>query len=130
MNIGDHVRIKSGQYFSQSSNENLGNIIKINDIFAIVDMDEYDDCDDGNRIPVDLQDLETMKWTLHIGIHRGTITSRDSENPKQFDSLEECREHATDAFRWYRSMGCQCWFCYAISPTGERTTLIQGEDYN
>lgn len=50
---------------------------------------------------------ETGKWTLHIGIHRGTLTSRDAEQPKQFDSLEECREEAYSAQRQYRAFNAK-----------------------
>jgi hypothetical protein len=69
------------------------------------------------------------KWKFHIGIHRGTLTSRDSENPKELGSLEECQKAAQDALRDYTRLGCYIWFCYAISPEGERITLIEGEPY-
>jgi hypothetical protein len=69
------------------------------------------------------------KWHFHVGIHRGTITSRDSEPPKEMDSLAECEAAATKARRDYAQLGCQIWFCYAMSPEGERHTLIPGEPY-
>jgi hypothetical protein len=70
-----------------------------------------------------------VKWEFHVGIHRGTITSRDSEPPKDADSLEQCQEMAAEAERQYAQLGCQIWYCYAMSPSGERTTLIEGADY-
>jgi protein tyrosine phosphatase (PTP) superfamily phosphohydrolase (DUF442 family) len=73
---------------------------------------------------------ECNLWTLHIGIHRGTITSRDSEQPKKMATLQECIDAAEDAFKWYRSIGCMCWFCYAIGPGGNRHQLIASEPYN
>lgn len=69
------------------------------------------------------------KWKFHVGIHRGTLTSRDSEEPVDADSLEQCREWARKAQLNYASLGCQIWFCYAVSPEGERTTLIEGAPY-
>lgn len=73
--------------------------------------------------------LDCNRWTLHIGIHRGTLTSRDSEPPKPMPSLQACRKAALDAFSSYFSMGCRCWFCYAVGPDDLRITLIQSEDY-
>lgn len=71
-----------------------------------------------------------MSWFLHLGIHRGTITSRDAESPRPFDTLEECRDHAEVAVAAYRRMGCRVWFCYADSPvTGQRHTLFPSEEY-
>lgn len=70
-----------------------------------------------------------VKWEFHVGIHRGTITSRDSEPPKDAESLEQCQEWAREALLGYASLGCHIWYCYAMSPSGERTTLIEGVDY-
>src|SRR5262245_42493855 len=64
------------------------------------------------------------KWTFHCGIHRGTLVSRDSEQPKPMESLAGCRIEAERARRNYASFGYQIWYCYAIGPDGERVTLI------
>jgi len=69
-------------------------------------------------------------WSLHIGIHRGTLTSRDSEMPKPMASLQACADAARTAFREYACMGCQCWFCYAVGPDGQRHTLIESQPYH
>ena len=74
-----------------------------------------------------LQALDT--WTLFLGIHRGTLTSRDSEQPRTLSSLEACREEAGQAESEYRRMGCQIWFGYATGPAGERVKLLEGEPY-
>lgn len=72
-----------------------------------------------------------MSHTLHVGIHRGSMTSRDAEQPKQFETLEAARTAAHEAFKWYDSMGISCWYCYAIDDkNGERTDLIEGVDYD
>jgi hypothetical protein len=70
------------------------------------------------------------KWKFHVGIHRGTMTSRDMEQPKELDSLYECTKAAHSALLGHASMGCYIWFCYAISPEGERITLIEGAPYS
>lgn len=72
---------------------------------------------------------ESLKWKFHIGIHRGTLMSRDAEPPKDVDSLPECRTMALKAMRNYSRLGCLIWYCYAVSPTGERVTLIDGAPY-
>jgi hypothetical protein len=71
----------------------------------------------------------TPPWMFHVGIHRGTLTSRDGEPPKEAKSLEQCQEWAREALLGYASLGCQIWYCYAMSPTLERITLIPGEPY-
>jgi hypothetical protein len=68
-------------------------------------------------------------WMFHVGIHRGTLTSRDSEPPKEAESLAQCREWAHEALLGYASLGCHIWYCYAISPEEVRHTLIEGVDY-
>jgi len=76
-------------------------------------------------------------WRLSIGVHRGTITSRESEvmsehfdDPsKPLTSLEECRETAKKWEQQYRSLGCQIWYGRAISPDGFHTPVLQGVPY-
>lgn len=46
-------------------------------------------------------------WTLFLGIHRGTLTSRDSEQPRPLPSLEACRAEAESAARAYHARGMQ-----------------------
>ena len=68
-------------------------------------------------------------WMYHVGIHRGTLTSRDADEPKPAKSLQECRDWAERNRQSYASLGCQICFCYAMSPEGVRTTLIAGAPY-
>ena len=37
--------------------------------------------------------MEDKKFYLHIGCHRGTLISRDTANPRPFDTYEEAAEH-------------------------------------
>lgn len=77
-----------------------------------------------------VRECNLTPWTLHIGIHRGTITSRDSKQPTPKASLQACADAARSNFRWYHSVGCQCWFCYAVGPDGTRHTLIDSQPYD
>ena len=54
------------------------------------------------------------KWVLAHGIHRGTLTSRDSGNPEEFDTEQE----AMTAFRKHKD-----WFAYLTSPNGDKRLL-------
>lgn len=78
---------------------------------------------------VGLWSEQTSKWTLHIGTHRGTLMSRDTEQPKVMDSLEDCRVGAVLAKRQYRAVGCKMWFAYAVGPDGSRVDFGLSEGY-
>lgn len=64
------------------------------------------------------------EWQLKLGIHRGTITSRDfhsvsykfgkSEDP--LTSLEDCIECAKKWKKNYQSLGYKLYFVNAVSP--------------
>ena len=69
------------------------------------------------------------QWKLIIGIHRGTYTSRDVENPKYFDSLSDCRDEFKNAEEHYLSLGCQIWFATAKGPGDEFVQLSKGSSY-
>jgi len=68
-------------------------------------------------------------WKYYFGLHRGTLISRDSNGPTEKLSLEECREQADEDERFVASIGYQIWFCYAISPDGERVNLKKSAPY-
>jgi len=80
---------------------------------------------------------QQKNWRISIGIHRGTMTSRDNnlvyehfDDPtKPLISLEECRETAKKWEESYHSMGYFIWFGTAISPDGEPTDVLQGAPY-
>ena len=71
-------------------------------------------------------------WKLHIGIHRGTITSRDLEtNTGKYDdstspleSLEDCIDTAQKWQDNYRSMGYVVYVADAIAPDGTKHSDI------
>lgn len=59
------------------------------------------------------------QWTLSIGIHCGTLTSRESEQPKLLANLEECQKETTRAEKQYAKFGYSIWFADAIDPDGK-----------
>lgn len=65
------------------------------------------------------------KWTLVHGIHRGTLTSRDS-GQSTHNSLEECRAKLQEHITFYKSIGYVIWYAYAKSPDGTETILHPG----
>jgi hypothetical protein len=78
-----------------------------------------------------------MSWKFNIGIHRGTLTSRDSQvvaehfddHTKPLTSLEEVTETAKKWQSTYARSGYVIWFAKALSPEGTETTVLQGTSY-
>lgn len=60
----------------------------------------------------------TRTWSLHEGIHRGTLISRDSDRVDGFESLGAVKAWYESGKDWIRKMGYKCWFAYAIPPEG------------
>lgn len=73
--------------------------------------------------------MTEQKWTLKIGIHRGTLTSRDHEQPKKFDDREAALAEYYKAKKWYRSIAYQIWYAELVSPDGEKEMLEQNSYY-
>ena len=69
------------------------------------------------------------KWTLTIGIHRGTLMSRDTEQPKKLNSRKECEDAVRVAERQYAELGCYIWFANAVDPDGQTHRLHPGTPY-
>ena len=63
---------------------------------------------------------ETKKWELVIGIHNGTLMSRDVEHPKEFDTVVAEWQSARKS---YAGFGYMIWFANVTSPMGEKTCL-------
>ena len=72
--------------------------------------------------------MSEEKWTVQHGIHRGTLTSRDS-SVDTFDSEESAREYFQQQKAFYRKIGYSIWFAYLISPDGHETVLDAGTPY-
>lgn len=69
------------------------------------------------------------KWTLNIGCHCNTITSRDSTS-EPYDSREEAYSAYRDHKKFYRSIGYVVWFAEIVAPDGSKETLEQNPCYS
>lgn len=58
----------------------------------------------------------TGTWSHHLGIHRGTMMSRDDDERKGYESLEAVQQASDEAFKYFESRGYHCWFSYAYPP--------------
>ena len=64
-------------------------------------------------------------YKLEIAIHRGTLTSRDVEEPKNFETYDEAVAEYRKGKAFYRSIGYQIWYATITAPDGAKTTLEQ-----
>lgn len=62
-------------------------------------------------------------WTLTIGIHAGTLISRNIGNPRTFATKEEAMKVYQDDKKWYRRMGYMIWFANLTDPDGNMVCL-------
>ena len=69
------------------------------------------------------------KYTLSHGIHRGTITSRDTGRPETFGSAEAARAKLEEHRKWYRSIGYAIWFAEITDPTGKKIHYEGNSNY-
>ena len=70
-----------------------------------------------------------MTYKLHIGRHKGTAASRDSE-VRQFDSLDECVNSYERSRGIWRSTGYQVWFARAVDGDGDTVKTWPGNSYD
>ena len=77
-------------------------------------------------------------WRLSIGIHSGTMMSRDSrshtvkfhDSSAPLESLEDCIECHQAWEANYRGMGYYIWFASAIAPDGtQHSNLVRSVPY-
>lgn len=68
------------------------------------------------------------KWTLHMGCHGGTITSRDSDSSPH-DSYNECMEQYSKNKEFYHSIGYYVWFASITDPEGNEKFHDAGVPY-
>ena len=78
-------------------------------------------------------------WKLDIGVHKGTMMSRDSQIiTSSFEdyevplkSLEDCVKCAKAWEQNYLQMGYMIWYARAFSPDGTRhDNLVRGHSYH
>lgn len=69
-------------------------------------------------------------YELTIGIHNGTLMSRDVEQPESFESMDDCIKAVAKAKEWYKNIGYNIWFANVKELDGTTTTLEQNTNYN
>ena len=69
------------------------------------------------------------KYLVAIGIHTGTITSRDSAILGEYDSPAEARREAAKAKAGYTRLGCKIWYINMYDDQGKLTVLDHGMPY-
>jgi len=72
---------------------------------------------------------ESKKWKLHIGCHKKTLVSRDSD-VREHGSLEDCRCDVQESEEFWKGMGYFVWFAYVICPDGKKVQLHEGTPYS
>ena len=69
------------------------------------------------------------KWLLSYGIHRGTLVSRDYDNPTPFESELAAREAFSQYRERHEAAGDFIWFATLIHPDGTQERLCYGVPY-
>ena len=64
-------------------------------------------------------------FEIKYGIHRGTLTSRDVGEPKNFGTRDEAISWFKDEQAWLRSIGYVFWYCHLFDENGSMETLEQ-----
>ncbi len=65
------------------------------------------------------------KWILKHAIHRGTLTSRDTAQPEEFDTEKEALKAFYEHRALYHRIGYQIWYARLASPDGIERVLEQ-----
>jgi hypothetical protein len=69
----------------------------------------------------------TEKWVLRVGTHRGTAASMNAEPPREYDSLDACREAFVRNKRQWDILGYNVWYARAQGPNGDIQELHPGD---
>jgi hypothetical protein len=76
-----------------------------------------------------INEMDDKKFTLNIGCHRGTLTSRDSTVEK-YDTYEQAYQGYLNAKDSWRRFGYVVWFAEIIAPDGTKTHLESNSYYS
>lgn len=68
------------------------------------------------------------KWILNYGVHRHTLTSRDSSH-NEYDSKQKAMDFLREEKQWLASIGYVIWFAELVAPDGTKTMLEQDGSY-
>jgi len=65
---------------------------------------------------------KSKKWALHIGCHKGTSATKESQ-VREHNSLEECKLDVLESEEFWKIVGYFLWFANAVGPGGETVLL-------
>jgi hypothetical protein len=72
----------------------------------------------------------TGKYGLWIGIHRGTLTSREDSNPTfEYETYQEAVAAFEREAHHFARLGRYIWHASIIAPDGTRSMLVDGAPY-
>ena len=66
----------------------------------------------------------TPTWRVTIGIHAGTVMSRDIYEKDDFANLDECKDYVLNKFR--APKGYMMGYAYAYGPEKQKVHLYEG----
>lgn len=69
------------------------------------------------------------KVILSYGTHSGTLTSRDSGDPIEYDSEATLRREFPELKASYEGLGCMIWFAFMYDDQGRQTVIDPGHPY-
>ncbi len=77
-----------------------------------------------------------MGWKLDVGMHKGTMMSRDTiivdcdDEYKPLETFDDCLRVAKEHQARYAGFGAYLWYAHAIAPDGTRhLNIIPGRRY-
>lgn len=76
-----------------------------------------------------MTDEKEGKWIFNHGCHNGTLLSRDTGYPEEYDTEAEALAAWQDYRKAYSRMGYQLWFAKLTSPDGVTRTLESNPYY-
>ncbi len=71
---------------------------------------------------------DKAKWIFNHGCHDGTLLSRDTGHPEEYDTEAEALVAWQSYRKYYRRIGYQIWFARLTSPEGV-TRILESNSY-
>lgn len=72
---------------------------------------------------------EPKQWRMEVGIHKGTVTSRDIRTDFEVKNLEDCKTQLAAYEKDMQFIGYQIWYAKAYHPDGTEIKLHPGTSY-
>jgi hypothetical protein len=72
----------------------------------------------------------TGLYGLWVGIHQGTLTSRDNNSPTfEYETYQEAVAAFEREAHHFARLGCYIWHASIIAPDGTHSKLVEGAPY-